>query len=162
MKKKLFKQATVAMDKFGSSHTIWAILIVATLLAGCSTQQPPKPPTPAPLPAGAFPLNLKGSNSGAMTMPGSPGIPSYDSVVQQFPNSPPPAAAPSWPTMPGKTAPAQLPKIAGGPQSMGSIPSQIPNQVSAPKGPQLSSAPGVFKPCLYSRPLTAPHNITLT
>ena len=142
MKKKLFKRATVAMDKFGSLHGFWATLIVATLLAGCSTQQPPKPPTPGPLPAGAFPLNLKGSNLGAMTMPGSPGIPSYDSVVQQFPNSPPAAAAPTWPTMPGNTAPAQLPKIAGGPQSMGSIPSQIPNQVSAPKGPQLSSAPG--------------------
>lgn len=143
MKKKPFELTTVARGNFRSSHTIWATLIIVALLTGCSTQQPPKPAImPAP-PAGAFPLNLNGAgSSSAVKMPGSPGIPSYDSVVQQFPNSPPPpTSAPTWPSMAGNTAPVQLSGIAGGPQSMGSIPSQVPGAVSPPKGPQLSPSP---------------------
>jgi polysaccharide export outer membrane protein len=144
MKKKPLELVIVARGNFRSSRTIWATLIVAALLTGCSTQQPPKPATiPAP-PAGAFPLNLNGAgNASAMKMSSSPGIPSYNSVVQQFPNSPPPpASAPTWPSMPGNPAPVQLSGIAGGPQSMGSIPSQVPGPVSPPKGPQLSPPPG--------------------
>jgi polysaccharide biosynthesis/export protein len=76
-----------------------------------------------------------------MKMSSSPGIPSYNSVVQQFPNSPPPPA-PTWPSMPGNTAPVQLSGIAGGPQTMGSIPSQVPGAVAPLKGPQLSPPPG--------------------
>src|SRR5215472_576796 len=141
MKKKRFELATVAGCNLRSSNTIWATLMVTILLAGCSTQQPPKPATlPAP-PAGAFPLNLNGTgNSAAIKMPSSPPIPSYNSVVQQFPSSPPPPVpAPTWPTMPGNTAPVQL---SGGPQSMGSISSQIPGQLGPPRGPQLSPPPG--------------------
>src|SRR5215471_4920178 len=143
MKKRLFEQATLARGRFRSPRTIWT-LIIATLLAGCSTQQPPKPAMMPNPPAGAFPLNLNGAgNSGAMKMPGSPGIPNYDSVVRQFPSSPPPTTpAPTWPNMPGNTAPAQLSGIMGGPQSMGSIPSQVPGPVSPPKGSQLSPPPG--------------------
>ena len=139
METKPSRQAAVARGKFTLSHTIWATLIVATLLAGCSTQQPPKLTTvPAP-PAGAFPLNLNGAgNSGATKMPGSPAIPSYDSVVQQFPNSPPPPVpAPTWPNTPGNGSPLQLSGIAGGPQSIGSIPSQV----SSPKAPPLPPPP---------------------
>lgn len=144
MKKKPFELAAVARGIFRSSHTIWATLIVATLLTGCSTQQLPKPSTIPGPPAGAFPLNLNGAgNSSAMKMPSSPAIPSYNSVVQQFPNSPPPpASAPTWPNMAGNAAPVQLSGIAGGPQSMGSIPSHVPGPVSPPKGPQLSPLPG--------------------
>jgi polysaccharide biosynthesis/export protein len=143
MKKMLFEQAAVvAGPKFKSPRSIWATLIFAALLAGCSTQQPPKPQTLPATPAGAFPLNLNGAGqSSAMTMPSSPGIPSYNSVVQQFPSSPPPAApAPTWPSMPGNTAPVQLSGIAGGPQSMGSI--TPPSQASPAKGPQLAPPPG--------------------
>ena len=45
MKKKPFKEASVARGKSRSSPTLWATLIVSTLLAGCSTQEPPKPAT---------------------------------------------------------------------------------------------------------------------
>src|SRR5262245_47512306 len=155
MKHKLFAQpGAICAAKFQSPRTIWRFLVLVTLLAGCSTQQPPKPPTPQPLPAGAFPLNLKGAgNPGAVKMPTSPGIPSYDSVVQQFPNSPP-GPAPTWPSMPGNAAPVQLSGISGGPQSMGSIPSQV----SPPKNPQLSPPPGSsqtlsIQPAAYRPPI---------
>jgi polysaccharide biosynthesis/export protein len=85
-------------------------------------------------------LNLNGAGqSSAMTMPSPPPIPSYNSVVQQFPNSPPlpPAPAPTWSSMPGNTAPVQLSGIGGGPQLLGSIPSQV----SSPKSPQLAPPP---------------------
>ena len=136
MKRTLFEQAAaLGGAKFKSPRSIWATLLVAAFFAGCSSQQPPKPQTlPAP-PAGAFPLALNGAGaSSPMTTPSPARMPSYNSAPQQFPALPPPVPAPTWPSVSGNSAPVQLPQIAGGPQSMGSI---TPSPVVPPKGPRL-------------------------
>jgi polysaccharide biosynthesis/export protein len=161
MKRTLFEQAAaLGPAKFKSTRGIWATLIVAAFVAGCSSQQPPKPETlPAP-PAGAFPLALNGAATSAATTPPSPvAMPSYASAPQPLPALPPPVPPPTFPSTPGNSAPVQLSASAAGPQSMGSItppPMVPPNPVVSPASPLSPPSGGsqalTIQPAAYRPP----------